>query len=205
MFVHCFNRTPSTKKTPLGSNYSALTLKFGQLDPARMTTLNRDHFIIPSSANNSSSEILEIKEVGSIDEVRNFRTDGGSGVPYMMDHPYHAVVRFEPMNYSYSQHTTTTTVSRDNSLKMRRENGGVENGTFNSIAKKLRKALVFKGGNEGDNERRSNQHVIEVVCASVNPPSLREADEETIDSPRLAHIGGDDDDVRNFYQHDSSS
>lgn len=198
LFVHCFNRTPSTKKTPLGSNYSALTLKFGPLD-ARVT--NRDHFIIPS-ANNSSSEILEIKEVGSIDEVRNFRTDGG--MPFMMaDHPYHhAVVRFEPMSYSYSQHTTTTSLSRDNSVKLRKDNGA-----FNSLAKKLRnctkKAFVF-GAVDGSDETKS-QHVIDVVRVNTLSPSLREADEEALDSSQHAFGSNDENDMRSFYQIDTSS
>jgi hypothetical protein len=160
---------------------------------------NRDHFIIPS-ANNSSSEILEIKEVGSIDEVRNFRTDGG--MPFMMaDHPYHhAVVRFEPMSYSYSQHTTTTSLSRDNSFKLRKDNGAL-----NSLARKLRnctkKAFVFGAvdGNGGSDEAK-NQQVIDVVRVNALSPSLRETDEEAIDSR-----GGDEGDIRNFYQIDTSS
>lgn len=188
-----------------------MTLKFGPLDAARMTTMNRDHFVIPST-NNSSSEILEIKEVSSIDEVRNFRTDGG--VPFLMDHPYQsAVVRFEPMSYSYSQHTTTTTISRDNSLKFRKENTS-EGATLNSIAKKLKKctqkAFIFKGNEEADVNRREQpqQQIIEVVCAGIinpvpNPSSLGEIDEEGIDSPRV--LPDDDYNMKNFYQIDSSS
>lgn len=179
-------------------------MKFGTLDAARMTTLNRDHFIIPST-NNSSSEILEIKEVGSIDEVRNFRTDGG-GVPYMMDRPYQAVVRFEPMSYSYSQHTTTTTISRENSIKLRKENGS-ENTTFNSIARKLRNCTkktpkVVKSDARNGRQKNHPQQVVEVVC--VNPPFLRETDEEAIDLPHVL-AEGDDYEARNFYQIDSSS
>lgn len=176
-----------------------------------MTTMNRDHFVLPST-NNSSSEILEIKEVSSIDEIRNFRTDGG--VPFLMEHPYHsAVVRFEPMSYSYSQHTTTTTISRDNSLKLRKENDS-EGATLNSIAKKLKKctqkAFIFKNNDEEDVNRgvQPQQQVIEVVCAGImnpvpNPSSLREIDEEGIDSPRV--LTSEDYNMRNFYQIDSSS
>jgi hypothetical protein len=174
-----------------------------------MTTMNRDHFTIPST-NNSSSEILEIKEVSSIDEVRSFRTDGG--VPFLMEHPYQAVVRFEPMSYSYSQHTTTTTISRDNSLKLRKENGS-EGATLNSLAKKLKKctqkAFIFKGNEDVDVNRGlpPQQQVIEVVCAGINPipnPSdLREIEEEGIDSPRV--LPDDGYNVKNFYQIDSLS
>lgn len=187
-----------------------MALKFGSLDAARMTAMNRDQFSFPS-ANNSSSEILEIKEVASIDEVRNFRTDGG--VPFLMDQPYHAVVRFEPMSYSYSQHTTTTTVSRDNSLKRRTENGS-ENVTLNSLAKKLKKctkkAFIFKASEDDERIRVGVQppHVIEVVCAGVlpevNPPSLREVDEEGIESPRLLP-DGEFDMRKNFYHIDPPS
>lgn len=158
------------------------------------------------STNNSSSEILEIKEVGSIDEVRNFRTDGG--VPYMMEHPFQAVVRFEPMSYSYSQHTTSTTISRDNSIKLRKENGSENNITFNSIAKKLRnctkKTPKVVKGNERNGARNNQQQVVEVVCAGGNPPFLRETDEEIIDSSHVL-ADGDDYDVRNFYQTTPSS
>lgn len=176
-----------------------------------MTTMNRDHFVIPST-NNSSSEILEIKEVSSIDEVRNFRTDGG--VPFLMEHPYSAVVRFEPMSYSYSQHTTTTTISRDNSLKIRKDNGS-EGATLNSIAKKLKKctqkAFVFKGNDEADVSHRTSQQqqVMQVVSAGVinpapNPLAIHEIDEDIVDSPR---IPSDDENynVKKFYRIDSSS
>ena len=44
--------------------------------------------------------------------------------------------------------------------------------------------------------------MVEVVC--VNPPFLRETDEEAIDSPHVL-AEGDDYDVKNFYQIDSSS
>ena len=123
----------------------------------------------------------------------------------MMDHPYQAVVRFEPMSYSYSQHTTTTTISRENSIKLRKENGS-ENTTFNSIARKLRNCTkktpkVVKGDARNGGQKNHQHQVVEVVC--VNPPFLREM-EEAIDSPHVL-AEGDDYDVKNFYQIDSSS
>lgn len=191
------------------------------------TTVNRDHFIIPSG-NNSSSEIIEIKEVGSIDEASNFRTDA-SGVQYVMEqHPYHAVVRFEPMNFSYSQQTTTTTISRDNSLKNDSSNSiQADSGKFNSIAKKLKKctqkAFIFKSN--GD-EKLSNGKLKSSSSASAvaqlgnlqpmsvplsasaaasigvdkNSSSLRETDEEfSADSFHVMNHDDNDIDLRHIY------
>lgn len=117
------------------------------------------------------------------------------------DHPFHhAVVRFEPMSYSYSQHTTTTSLSRDNSVKLRKDNGA-----FNSLARKLRnctkKAFVF-GAIDGE-ETSKSQQVIDVVRVNALSPSLREADEEAIDSQHA--FGSDECDMRGFYQIDTTS
>ncbi len=119
----------------------------------------------------------------------------------MMDHPMHAVVRFEPMNYSYSQHTTTTTVSRDNSLKMRKERSS-EGATLNSIAQNLKKctkkAFVFKANGECENP----QQVVAVIAPNV---SLCEVVEEEGISGDSGRLNQDESSLSNFYQIDSSS
>lgn len=79
-----------------------------------MTTLNRNHFMIPTS------EIIQIKDARLIDDVRNFACRGEHVSSYMMDQSYQSVVKlaspYEPINFSCSQ-TTTTTLSRENSVK----------------------------------------------------------------------------------------
>lgn len=180
--MHCLSRTPSSQKSQLGNNYSALSLKFGPIDPSRVTTVNRQHYIIPSGSDlNSGSEIIEIKEIASIDEIRTFRTD----VPYVMDNPYHPVVRFEPVNYSISQHTASTSISRTSSLKSQH---AANESRLNSIAKKLKKctqkAFIIKPY-AADVEKIPNGIVAavktepsEMSAVLEKNSSLREADED---------------------------
>lgn len=158
-------------------------MKFGPLVPTRLSNVNRDHFIIPSG-NNSGSEFIEIKEVSSIDEIRNFRTDG---IPYLMENPYHAVVRFEPINFSYSQQTTSTTISRTGSLKSQHNQN---ESRLNSFARKLKKctqkAFIIKSYD--DDEKVPNGYRIPQISSipslepSVIDPSLREIDEEIVNA-----------------------
>jgi hypothetical protein len=154
LVVHCLSRTPSTKKSQLASNYSALTLKFSAPDPTRASSRNR--FVIPSQP---TSEGSEVNNVVKLEEGRHFSIEGS---PFMIDHPYHAVVKltppFEPVNFSYSQQTTTTTatLSRDNSMKctkakkVRLNLNETLNATRThgkqrkSFAEKLKKVLTFK-------------------------------------------------------------
>lgn len=109
--MHCLNRTPSTRKSQLGSNYTPVL--------APVTTINRYHYI----AANNPSEIIQIKAVQNIDEVRHFacRADDMSSF-VMVDHnSCPSVVKLTPsydtVNFSCSQQTNTTTLSRDNSCK----------------------------------------------------------------------------------------
>lgn len=144
--MHCLSRTPSTRKSQLGSHYSAISLKF---DQNRIAAINRQHSVI-RSANNSGSEVIEIRELVNIDEIRNFRTE-----PYvMMDQSYHAVVKVEPLNFSISQQTTSDSISRTSSIKKSQQNGG----TLNSIAKKIKrctqKTFIIKP--HGDAGKNSN-------------------------------------------------
>lgn len=119
LFVHCLSRTPSKKKTQLANNYSALTLKFGHPAAERMTSLQRSQFSLPL---NTPSEVTQTKDLVHIDEVRSFacRADG---VPsFLIENPYHQsrlAPAYEPMNFSCSQQTTLTSVSRENSFKAR--------------------------------------------------------------------------------------
>lgn len=145
LFVHCLSRTPSTKKTQLANNYSALTLKFGHPAATRMTSLQRSQFSLPSQA---PSEITQTKDLLHVDEVRSFacRADG---VPsFLIENPYHQSLlapAYEPMNFSCSQQTTLTSVSRENSFKARTppaltQTGGVPSDSRkDSFAEKLRK------------------------------------------------------------------
>ena len=150
--------------------------------------------------------IIEIKEVSSIDEIRNFRTDG---IPYLMEHPYHAVVRFEPINFSYSQQTTSTTISRTGSLKSQHNQN---ESRLNSFARKLKKctqkAFIIKS--YGDDDKVPNGYRIPQISAipSLEPsvvdknPSLREVDEEFMNA-ELHHEPNNDD--GNVIKHSNDS
>lgn len=115
--MHCLSRSASTKKSQLDGNYSALSLKFGALETGRLSTPNRNQFFMPSLQN---SEIIQIKDARIIDDVR-FGCRGNDDVsPFMMD-PHQLVVKLEPtdepINFSCSQQTTCTLLSRDSSIK----------------------------------------------------------------------------------------
>lgn len=58
LVVHCLSRATPTKKNQLGSNYSALTLKFGALEANHMmaTTANRNQYVLPSSQNSQEMD-----------------------------------------------------------------------------------------------------------------------------------------------------
>lgn len=212
--VHCLSRDrTASKKSQLGSNYSALTLRFGGIDNVRQS-INRN-FIIPS---NQSSEILEIKDgVRNIDEVRNFAYRVDVSAPYMMGHaidPYTPVANYkptyEPPNNSCSQHTTSTTVSRDNSLKT---TSGVNVTAFvkitqanipqvenkvNTIAEKLRKCtqkvLTFKTDGNSSNIAKRPKMIKKISNDSIKSgntisnSSLQEIDEEEFTSSELAQV-----------------
>lgn len=154
------SRTPSTKTTQLGSNYSALTLKFGPLDTARISTLNHNRFTIPS-ANNSSSDAIDVKEVGSYDEITNFHADA---VPFLsIEHPYHAVVRFEPMNLSYSQENEPAISILDEEPKNNKNENHSSN-RLNYLAKKLKKCTqkAFRTTSDCDGEKFENRAMSQV-------------------------------------------
>lgn len=110
--MHCLSRTPSTKKSQLDGNYSALSLKFGALETSRISTPNRNQFFVPSLQN---SEIIRIKDARLIDDVFGCRGDDNVS-SFMMD-PYQPVVKLEPTDFSCSQQTTCTTLSCDSSFK----------------------------------------------------------------------------------------
>jgi hypothetical protein len=204
------------KKSQINSNYSALTLKFGALEPGRhMTTLNRSHFMIPPSEN--SSEIIQIKDSRN-NEVGNFACRGGDVRPFMMDrsyHPYESVVSFsspyEPINFSCSQQTTTTTLSRDNSLKCvkskkGRMNSGEKSTSMHSdnrrtsFAEKLRKCtqkvLIFKtDANLPSKTVEEKPQIMKKVSNeslrsgnTISNSSLKEIDEEEFTSSELAQM-----------------
>lgn len=88
-------------------------MKFGALENERKSTLNRSHFAATSTQN---SEIIQINDPRIIDDVRTFACRGDNVSPFLIE-PYKSVVRLEstydPINFSISQHTTCTTLSRD--------------------------------------------------------------------------------------------
>lgn len=193
-------------KSQINSNYSALTLKFGALEPGRhMATLNRSQF--NSQHNENSSEIIQIKDSRN-NEVGNFACRSGDVPAFMMDqsyHPYESVVRFssasyEPANFSCSQQTTTTTLSRDNSLKCikAKKVRGVTSGS--SFAEKLRKCtekvMIFKTDETSlpktvkeepqMTKKTSNGSVRS--SNSISNSSLKEIDEDEFTSTELAQM-----------------
>jgi hypothetical protein len=199
LVVHCLSRTPSTKKSQLASNYSALTLKFGALEATRASA--RNHFVIPSQ---NPSENFQVKDIVSMEEARNFPIDMS---PFMMDRSYQSVVKvtptFEPVNFSHSQQTTTTTttLSRENSMKFfnlkkvyskpsTNPNGG------NSFAEKLKKCtqiLTFKSdasSSKIDSKkiklRRKISNDSHKSGRTVSNSSLKDIDEEA--SSELAQM-----------------
>jgi hypothetical protein len=201
------------KKSQINSNYSALTLKFGALEPARhMASFNRNHFVI--QPHEDSSEIIQIQDTLN-GEVGNFASRGGDVPPFMMDrsyHPYGSVVRYsspyEPVNFSYSQQTTTTTLSRDNSLKCVKSKKGREDSIEKpkghtrrtSLAEKLRKCtqkvLIFKTDETLPPKKVSERPQIEKKKSngsirsgnSISNSSLKEIDEEEFTSTELAQM-----------------
>lgn len=213
--MHCLSRTPSTKKSQLGSNYSALTLKFGALESARMTTLNRNHFMIPSQ---NTSELIEIQDARHIDEVRTFACRAEDVSPFMMDNSYKSTVKInptgEPVNFSCSQQTTMTTLSRDNSLKhinpkMGRSSSSEKvltkqppDNRKNSFAETLKrctqKVLIFKtdmntsmttslsDGKVKIKKKVSNDSI--KSSNTISNSSLKEIDEEEFTSSELAQM-----------------
>lgn len=214
LVVHCLSRTPSTKKSQLNSNYSALTLKFGALEPGQhMTTLNRNQFSIPPSHN--SSEINQIKGAQNNDDVGNFASRADDLSPFMMDracHPYQSVVKFEmpyePINFSCSLQTTTTSISRDNSLKCANPKKGsgksfvadAQNSRRTSFAEKLKKCtqkvLIFKSDassstpiTEGTVKIKKKASMESIGSGNtISNSSLKEIDEEEFTSSELAQI-----------------
>lgn len=229
--MHCLSRTPSTKKTQLGSNYSALSLKFGALESGRVTTLNRANFVMASSHN--SSEISQIKDARHNDELGNFACRTDDMPPYLMCHPYQSIVTMnpscEPVNYSSSQLTTSTILSRDNSAKgislkkgriVSTEPGNIlqqpqqqlinaKNSTFTQKLKKCtRKVLTFKteanspalDGKPSIKKKISDESI--KSGNTISNSSLKEIDEEEFTSSELAQMMFE---VNNEIRHLSSS
>lgn len=194
--MHCLSRTPSIKKSQLDGNYSALSLKFGALETGRISTPNRNQFFVPSLQN---SEIIQIKDARIIDDVR-FGCRGDDGVsPFLMD-PHQSVVKLrptdEPINFSCSQQTTCTLLSRDSSFKcviskMGRDSSG-EKATQqvkrkSSFAETLRKCtekvLTFKTDPVIANEKeliKKKTSNASLKSNGISNSSLKEVDEKDI-------------------------
>ncbi|CRK88814.1 CLUMA_CG002551, isoform A [Clunio marinus] len=202
LVVHCLSRTPSTKKTQGDSNYSALSMKFGALEAGRMTTLNRNQFIIPSQP---TSEILHSKDEQNIDELGNFSCRAEDVSPFMMVHPYQSIVTFTPSfeanNFSCSQFTTTSTISQDKTMKMKnpykdrtRMNGDMtiqndKNRRRNSFTEKLKKVLIFKPDANLMVTTNNNPKVKNVISSeSISNSSLKEVDEDEFTSSELTQM-----------------
>jgi len=180
----------------LASNYSALTSKFGALEATRAMSLHRNQFAVPSQ---HPSEIFHVKDVTKSDDVVSFHADVP---PFMMDQSYQSVVRltptFEPINFSCSQQTTTTTLSRDNSMKCanpkkvrKNPNGDLPVSTAilnnekrrNSFAEKLKmctQVLIFRsdGGSTEMGKARVSQKLSNGSSRIGSNSSLKEISEE---------------------------
>lgn len=214
LVVHCLSRTPSTKKPQLNNNYSALTLKFGALEPGQhMTTLNRGHYMIPTAQN--SREINRFKDARHFDDVGNFGSRIDDLPPFMMNrshHPYQSGIKiatsYDPTNFSCSQHTNSTTLSRENSLKCgalkkgrvkpsKNKKATVDRSNDNrksSFTEKLRKVLIFK--TDGNSSLADTEQKIKIKKKpsngslgsgnTISNSSLKEIDEEEFTSSELA-------------------
>lgn len=111
-----------------------------------MPSLPPSQFSLPSQA---PSEITQSKDFVHIDEVRTFACRADDVPSFLIENPYHhsglLAPVYEPMNFSCSQQTTITSLSRENSFKTRTPPawmtiGGVPNVTRKgSFAEKLRK------------------------------------------------------------------
>lgn len=201
--MHCLNRTPSTKKTQLDGNYSALSQKFGAIEAGRCLPLNRNHFV-PSLHN---SEIIQIRDVRIVDDARNFACRGDVVPPFLTD-PYQSVVKLDPacdpINFSCSQQTTCSTLSRENSAKrgfpkniessekkttqqVKRKNSFAE-----TLKKCTDKVLIFKTDPPTVNGKAAISK--EVSCSSlksknsISNSSLKETDAENSVNAELTHM-----------------
>lgn len=202
--MHCLNRTPSTKKTQLDGNYSALSQKFGALEAGRCSTPNRNHFV-PSSLHNS--EIIQIRDVRIVDDARNFACRGDVVPPFLAE-TYQSVVKLDPacdpINFSCSQQTTSSTLSRENSAKRAfpKNIEGSEKKTNqqvkrkNSFAETLKKCtdkvLIFKTDPPTVNGKAAISK--DVSCSSlksknsISNSSLKETDAENSVNAELAQM-----------------
>lgn len=195
-----------------------------------MTTLNRGHFMIAPSEN--SSEIIQIKD--SLDnEVGNFASRNGNLPPFMMDRPYESIVKFtspyEHINFSCSQQTTTTTLSRDNSLKFVKSNKDRMNSgekltsmqsdnRRTSFAEKLKKCtqkvLIFKADANSSSKITEEMPKIKKKESNeslrsgntISNSSLKEIDEEEFTSSELAQMMTEiNHEIRHLSSHTSKS
>lgn len=201
--MHCLNRTPSTKKAQLDGNYSALSQKFGALETGRCSTLNRNHFV----SSLQHSEIIQIRDARIVDDVRNFACRGDVVPPFMTD-TYESVVKLDPacdpINFSCSQQTTCSTLSRENSAKraftknidcsekkttqqFKRENSFAE-----TLKKCSDKVLIFKTDQSTVNGKAAISKDVSRSSLksknSISNSSLKETDEENSVNAELAQM-----------------
>lgn len=164
----------------------------------------------------NASEIIQIKAVPNIDEVRIMACRADDMSSFMtMDHSCPSVVKltpsYETVNFSCSQQTTTTTLSRDNSVKSINLKKGrpitsekvsitQEHGTRkNTLAQRLRKCtqkvLTFKSeaspctvtdGKAEIKKKPSNDSIRS--GNTISNSSLKEIDEEEFTSTELAQM-----------------
>lgn len=164
----------------------------------------------------SNSEIIKIKAVRNIDEVRHFacRADDMSSF-VMMDHSCPSVVKltpsYETVNFSCSQQTNTTTLSRDNSVKCINLKKGrpiinekvsitpTHGNRKNTLAQRLRKCtqrvLTFKSDTSPCTAADGKEEIKKKVSPesirsgnTISNSSLKEIDEEEFTSTELAQM-----------------
>jgi hypothetical protein len=197
-----------------------------------MATLNRSQFMIPSSQN--SSEIIQIKDDQNIDDVGTFASRDDDMPPFMMDrtcNPYQSVVKFapsyEPNSFSCSQQTTTTQLSRDNSLKSENPKKSRSKSSFKSsvaqhdsrrtsFAEKLKKCtqkvLIFKTDVNSSSPSIEEKSKIKKRVSNeslrsgntISNSSLKEIDEEEFTSSELVQMMFDvNNEIRHLSAHTS--
>lgn len=156
----------------------------------------------------NASEIMQVKDVRKNNEPRSFACRVDDGPPFLMDHSYQSVVQFapsyDPANFSCSQQTTVTTISRDPSIKKSKKvrlNSNIKanvvqpNGIRrNSITEKL-KDLIFKSDVNlpilaEQNPKIAKKPSKESIKSenTISNSSLKEVDEDEFASSEMAQV-----------------
>lgn len=170
------------------------------MESARMTTSNRNHYVISPPTTSETNQMKDDQTIG------NFGCRAVDVPPFLMNE---TVVRlapsYEPANHSISQQTTVTTLSRENSAKCLQNSQIYANEyspqrndiTKNSFAEKLmkctQKVLIFKTEVNFSPTINEELKLMKKVSNgsirsgnTISPSSLKEIDEEEFTSNDIA-------------------